>query len=60
MSTTASVSQLLDELARSRFFGTLEIKLEAGRVVLLRKTETLKPSSNNYGISPGETNAPHR
>ena len=60
MSTTVNVSQLLDELARSRFFGTLEIKLEAGRVVLLRKTETLKPCSDNYGISPGETNAPHR
>ncbi len=60
MSTTTNVKQLLDELARSRFFGTLEIKLEAGRVVLLRKTETLKPCSDNYGISPGETNAPHR
>ncbi len=61
MSTAAtSVTQLLDELVRSRFYGTLEIKLEAGRVVLLRKTETLKPCSDNYGISPGETNAPHR
>ncbi len=45
MSTTANVNQLLDELARSRFFGTLEIKLEAGLVVLLRKTETLKLST---------------
>lgn len=32
------------ELGRSRFFGTLEIKFEAGRVVLLRKTETIKPT----------------
>jgi hypothetical protein len=38
-----SVSTILAELTRMRFFGSLELKLEAGRVVLIRKTETLKP-----------------
>jgi hypothetical protein len=33
---------LVRELAEARFFGSLEIKFEAGKVVLVRKTETLK------------------
>jgi hypothetical protein len=39
-----STIETLCELERARFFGTLEIKFEAGHVVLLRKTETIKPS----------------
>ena len=38
-----STIETLCELERLRFFGTLEIKFEAGRVVLPRKTETIKP-----------------
>lgn len=37
------VGSLLSQLEREHFFGSLELKLEAGRVVLIRKTETLKP-----------------
>ena len=40
---THMVADLLGELARARFFGSLELKFEAGQVVLLRKTETIKP-----------------
>jgi hypothetical protein len=36
------IQALLQEMARRRFYGSLEIKLEAGKVVLLRKTETVK------------------
>src|ERR1700693_2127548 len=39
-----STIETLCELERLRFFGTLEIKFEAGRVVLLRKTEKIKPT----------------
>jgi hypothetical protein len=39
----ASVERILRGLGEQGFFGTLEVKFEAGRVVLLRKTETLKP-----------------
>lgn len=39
----SQVEQILTELASERFYGTLEIKLESGKVVLLRKTETIKP-----------------
>jgi hypothetical protein len=34
---------LLRTLADSKFFGALVIKFEAGKVVLLRKEETIKP-----------------
>ena len=41
---TANITDLLRELERERFYGSVEIKLEAGRIVLLRKTETVKPT----------------
>jgi hypothetical protein len=34
------VSDLLRSLEQSRFFGTVELKFEAGRVVLIRKTRS--------------------
>jgi hypothetical protein len=37
------VTDLLIRLERERFYGSLELKLEAGQIVLIRKTETLKP-----------------
>jgi hypothetical protein len=45
--------ETLCELERQRFFGTLEIKFEAGRVVLMRKTETIKPTLENYRNTRG-------
>jgi hypothetical protein len=41
--TMQSVEQFLSELSIQRFYGSVEIKFEAGRAVLLRKTETIKP-----------------
>jgi hypothetical protein len=41
------IQALLQEMARRRFYGSLEIKLEAGKVVLLRKTETIKPVADD-------------
>jgi len=49
-----SISEVLSDLERSRFYGSLEIKFEAGRVVLLRKTETIKP--NDRRDNRGERN----
>jgi len=34
----------LRELAKSDFYGSIEIKLEAGRIVLIRITENYKPT----------------
>lgn len=39
--------ELLRKLAESKFFGALVIKFEAGKIVLLKKEETLKPT--HYG-----------
>jgi hypothetical protein len=46
------MNELLAELACQRFYGSLEIKFEAGKVVLLRKTETIKPISGKLSEQP--------
>lgn len=38
-----TVSDLLHDLQQTRFYGSVELKYEAGRVVLVKRTETLKP-----------------
>jgi hypothetical protein len=42
----ADIPQMLEKLYNQAFYGSLEIKLEAGRIVLLKKTETFKPKEN--------------
>ncbi len=37
-----SLDRLLHELERQRFYGSLTLKFEAGKIVLLKKEETLK------------------
>jgi hypothetical protein len=52
------VGSLLAALQVQRFYGSLELKLEAGRVVLIRKTETIKPTSDyrdNRGTGNGQS-----
>lgn len=44
--TRTEIKDLIDELERGRFYGSLELKFEGGRVVLLRKVETIKPKAN--------------
>ena len=48
-----SITEIVHELERRQFYGSLELKFEAGRVVLLRKSETIKPN-NNYRTTRGE------
>jgi hypothetical protein len=43
------LTQLLRQLEQSRFYGSVELKYEAGRIVLIRKTETFKPCESGYG-----------
>lgn len=38
--------KLIQEAERERLYVTIEVKFEAGRVVLVRKTQTFKPSAN--------------
>jgi len=50
----SSVENLLADLERQRFYGSLEVKLEAGKVVLLRKTETIKPVADDFRDNRGK------
>jgi len=38
------VLELIQRLARDGFYGSLTVKFEAGRVVVLKKEETFKPT----------------
>ncbi len=46
---TQEISELGRELEKSRFYGSLELKYEDGRLVLIRKTETFKPMEKPTG-----------
>jgi hypothetical protein len=41
--------QLFRQFEQDRFYGSVELKYEAGRVVLIRKSETFKPTESGYG-----------
>jgi hypothetical protein len=42
-----AVEMLLNDMRINRMYGSVEIKFEAGRVVLLKRTETIKPESRD-------------
>lgn len=52
-----SIQRILGGLSEQRFYGTIELRFEAGHVVLLRKTETIKPDDcrNTRGDDEGRT-----
>ena len=37
------IAELVETVERSHFYGSLELKYEDGRLVLIRKTETFRP-----------------
>ena len=51
MNPISTIEKLLKELEHQRFYGAVEFKFESGNVVLIRKTETIKPQDhrNNRG-----------
>ena len=55
-----AVNDLLRSLEQSRFYGTVELKFESGRVVLIRKSETIKPSTNDCRDNRGEADEHQR
>lgn len=46
---TQEISELARELEKSRFYGSLELKYEDGRLVLIRKSETFRPMEKPTG-----------
>ena len=49
MTFILTTEKLLKELENQRFYGAVEIKFESGRLVLIRKTETIKPMEKSNG-----------
>ena len=43
------LKRMLEALESAKFYGSLEVKFEAGRIVLIRKSESFKPTETNYG-----------
>ena len=43
------LKRLLEGLEREKFYGSLEVKIEAGRIVLIRQCQTFKPTEPTYG-----------
>ena len=41
------IREMLEELQAREFYGSLELKFEGGSIVLVKKTETMKPADNN-------------
>jgi len=49
-----TIEKLVKELEQQRFYGVVELKFESGRVVLIRKTESIKPNdSTDYRTNRG-------
>lgn len=44
----AKLTQLLTEVERERFWGSLELNYQDGQLVLVRKTETFKIRQENH------------
>jgi hypothetical protein len=48
------ITELVHEWEDRRFYGSVELKFEGDQVVLIRKTETLRPDyRNNRGEQDG-------
>ena len=48
--------KLLRQLEAARFYGSVEVKFESGQVVVIRKTESIKPAVTNHRENRGATN----
>jgi hypothetical protein len=46
--------ELIRELVRERFYGAISIKFEAGRITIIKKEQTIKPSTSPE--QPGKRN----
>lgn len=51
-----TIEKLVRELEHQRFYGVVELKFECGRVVLIRKTESIKPNAlTDYRTNRGNS-----
>jgi hypothetical protein len=50
--------EIIQELVRERFYGALTLKFEAGKVVYLKKEQTIRPS--DLSEQPKERECQHK
>lgn len=48
--------ELLRKLETSRFYGSLEVKFEAGQITVIKKTESIKPGLGDHRNNRGHVN----
>jgi len=53
------LQQMLSDIERTKFYGSIEVKFEAGKAVLIKRSETFKPTSNSYGYNRGNHEQPN-
>jgi hypothetical protein len=54
---TTDMNSTLEDLERTGFYGSIEIKLEDGKIVLIRKTENYKPPMGRPGYARNNQSA---
>lgn len=65
MNTVSQLEKLFRDIESNRFYGTVELKFESGRLVLIKKTESIKPVGgqgsidNHYRNSRENSNGIH-
>lgn len=42
---TREIENIINGLERERFYGSLELRFENGRITVMRKSQTIKPST---------------
>jgi hypothetical protein len=55
MSAIEQAHALLDQLARERYYGSVSFQFKNGEVVLIRREETIVPSSAESKATNGRT-----
>ena len=45
------INSMLQEAAHAGFYGSIEVKLEDGKIVLIRRTENYKPPMERPGYA---------
>lgn len=49
----SELTELLRQLEQSRFYGSLEVRFEAGHVTVIKKTESIKPGVSDHRNNRG-------
>lgn len=48
------LTQLLKQLEASHFYGSVEVRFEAGHITVIRKTESIKPNAGDHRKNRGQ------